>query len=53
MRAEREAANITGELRAQASWRERLVRALDPRPLLGDERVEAATDRPREPVGVG
>ena len=34
-RAEREAANVAGELRAQAGWRERLVKALDPRPLFG------------------
>ena len=34
VRAEREAANVAGELRAQANWRERVVKALDPRPLL-------------------
>ena len=34
-RAEREAANVAVELRAQASWRERLVKALDPRLLVG------------------
>ncbi|HEX2048960.1 MAG TPA: transglutaminaseTgpA domain-containing protein [Acidimicrobiales bacterium] len=34
-RAEREGAYVAGELKAQAGWRERLVKALDPRPLVG------------------
>ncbi|MGH9266057.1 MAG: hypothetical protein ACRD1D_15335, partial [Acidimicrobiales bacterium] len=56
-RAGMEAANVADELRAQATWRERLAQALDPRPLV---RRGAPPLRPvdgdgadRVPVGAG